>query len=169
MKDDYDPNTADFLTLTKQFFIRGLIAWNSRCTRREYWLGQLGLLAAFLLFLIPLYFMFPDWVSHTRRENTPYAEYTIMNWLFEALTFIFIKIPHIGALVRRLHDIGKRVWWGVPFVVVNYVDFTDNLWGTLISFAICVFTFILCCRDSEREPNAWGPSPKYRKASRSLS
>lgn len=161
MPDNYDPNTADFLTLTKQFFIRSLISWNSRCTRREYWLGSLGMFFALILFLIPLWIMCPDWVA--RRPHTPYAEYTIMNWFFEALILVCFQIPQIGALVRRLHDIGKRAWWGVPYVVGTYVDFSDDLWGAFISFAIVVFTLILCCRDSERGPNAWGPSPKCRE------
>ena len=59
---------------------------------------------------------------------------------------IFVFIPHLSAIVRRLHDTGKS---GV-FVLVIFIPFIGY-----------ILLIILLCQDSIIEDNEYGPSPKY--------
>lgn len=59
---------------------------------------------------------------------------------------LVVLVPSLAIAVRRLHDIGKSGW----FLLVAFIPFIGGL--------ILLYFFF---QDSEREPNAWGPSPKY--------
>ena len=56
-----------------------------------------------------------------------------------AIVSLVTLIPWFAAIARRLHDIGRNGWW-----------------------AICpVIPWIFMCRDSDKQTNEYGRSPKY--------
>ena len=59
---------------------------------------------------------------------------------------LIVLVPSISLTIRRLHDVGKSGWW--------------YLMG-LIPLAGAVILLIQLCKDSDPQPNEWGPSPKY--------
>lgn len=57
-------------------------------------------------------------------------------------------IPSLALVVRRLHDQGISGW----MVLIGLVPIVGE-----------IVLFVLMCIDSDRGPNRWGPSPKYRR------
>ena len=53
-------------------------------------------------------------------------------------------LPGLGIAVRRLHDIGKSGWW---------------LFISLIPLIGAILLLVWFCKDSEMEPNEYGPVP----------
>lgn len=58
---------------------------------------------------------------------------------FGTIAFLVTLIPWFAAIARRLHDIGRNGWW-----------------------AICpIIPWIFMFKDSDKQNNEYGPSPKY--------
>lgn len=53
-------------------------------------------------------------------------------------------LPGLGIAVRRLHDIGKSGWW---------------LFISLIPLIGAILLLVWFCKDSQMEPNEYGPVP----------
>ncbi len=66
--------------------------------------------------------------------------------ILSALASIALLLPGLGVAIRRLHDIGKSGWW---YLIA------------LVPFIGWIVLLIFMCRDSDRGPNQFGPSPKY--------
>ena len=66
--------------------------------------------------------------------------------ILSALASIALFLPGLGVAIRRLHDIGKSGWW---YLIL------------LVPFIGWIVLLIFLCRDSDRGPNRFGPSPKY--------
>ena len=66
--------------------------------------------------------------------------------ILSALVSIALFLPGLGVAIRRLHDIGKSGWW---YLIA------------LVPFIGWIVLLIFMCRDSDRGPNQFGPSPKY--------
>ena len=167
MNKPYDPNTADFTTLTIQYYIRCWTSWNSRCTRREFWLGGLGW-ALFCLPFVVLDFAFWDGAVRRLDSGNPFAGYTLVNWIICILLQVLFFVPGIGACVRRLHDVGMSGWWCAPLVVSDLLDFISKTHpfyapAFLIYFATAIVPLIFVFCDSVPGTNAWGSSPKYKR------
>ena len=60
----------------------------------------------------------------------------------EDIPFIITILPTLGAIVRRLHDIGRSGWW--------------------LLFPIPIFCEIFIFKDSDKKENEYGKSPKYQ-------
>lgn len=82
-----------------------------------------------------------------RSEVFPFFVCVLFIWLilsfgYPTLAYIFLlitAIPWFAAVARRLHDIGRNGWW-----------------------VICpVIPWIFMFRDSDKETNEYGKSPKY--------
>ena len=58
----------------------------------------------------------------------------------ELIPFLITLLPTLGAIVRRLHDIGRSGWWVLMPILPE------------------IFIF----RDSDKEENEYGKSPKYQ-------
>lgn len=105
----------------------------------------------------------------------PY-EYTTFSWpVYILMALLF------SAQVRRFHDMGLRAW--VPyakllvFVILAFYyyrlthsahSFHVNVgiigWLLLLAFfALAGAIAFMACKDSEKERNKWGRSPKYRR------
>ena len=53
-------------------------------------------------------------------------------------------LPSLGIAVRRLHDIGKSGWW---------------IFISLIPLIGAIILLVWWCKDSQMEPNEYGPVP----------
>ena len=73
--------------------------------------------------------------------------------LGEIILSVFLILVFLVSLplgIRRLHDIGKSSW----FILIGLIP----IFGPII----LLFFF---CKDSSKEENKWGKSPKYEKTS----
>lgn len=55
-----------------------------------------------------------------------------------------LLLPNLGICVRRLHDIGKSGWW---------------IFISLIPVIGWILLLVWYCKDSQMEPNEYGPVP----------
>lgn len=155
MEPAFTPNTAGFFALTKHAYICGWTDWHSRATRREFWLGGLGI----GLSILPLYALLiasMDFRAETFRTSIfgdNFAMYTPLTWGVYILLLLLYTIPCTGLTVRRFHDIGRSGWWYFLFILLS--------WVSLINLVVTVAYFLFLCKDSVREENQWGISPKY--------
>lgn len=91
---------------------------------------------------------------------------------------VVLTIPSLAVTWRRLHDTGRPGWLViVPLVLFVYLAMCEYLqgWGLYVVgenveaflfwvWRICSLVLIvLCCFDSDKEENKYGPSPKYSK------
>lgn len=151
MGTDFNPNTAGMFTLAKHLYLSGWTNWKSRATRREYWLGGLG----WGICMLPLSCTFAwslDWSMFFGCRNA-FDMYTPLSWAVYAVIMLITFIPGLGAAVRRLHDIGRSGWWYLLLLVLSMIPF----FGIIASITLLVFM----CKDSQKEANKWGISPKY--------
>lgn len=62
---------------------------------------------------------------------------------------LFLLLPALGVLVRRLHDIGKKGWILLLYLI------------PLVNIVVGLLVFIWTLKDSDPAENQFGPSPKY--------
>lgn len=157
--DSYDPNTAGVQKLFARAFVASWSAWNGRATRREFWIGGgiLGILSAALA-----YGGFELCRSMTDDVDVQF-------YVLEGLCVVFLLLPGMGTVCRRLHDTARSGLLIAAAFAVALICFCneptpdkfDIRWASILIPAIIAF---FCMLDSTPEPNAWGPSPKYKKA-----
>ncbi len=159
MSNSYDPNTAGMFTLAKELYVKGWTDWSSRATRREYWLGGLGIGLLCIPFWVLLFLSFnPEAAMEAAMRNPdsvdPLAIISPLTWILLILMALLLFVPGIGNQVRRLHDIGRSGWWVLLFVVLSQIPF--------VGMAISIWQLVWYCTDSEPATNKWGASPKYK-------
>lgn len=64
------------------------------------------------------------------------------------ILWIITLLPSLAVFWRRMHDIGKNGWW----ILLSLLPVVGG-----------IILLVWECRDSEREENKYGPSPKYSK------
>ena len=117
--------------------------FTGRSRRSEYFYFQISL--GLIEYFVYCAFSYPF------EEETINGEYELnedgkkLIWI-PLLMILVCLVPQIAITVRRLHDIGRSGFY--------------CLLG-LIPFFGSIIIFILCCIDSQRETNEYGPSPKY--------
>lgn len=107
------------------------------------------------------------------------------------LVGIVLSMLTIPLTIRRLHDTGRSGWWwgigailNFSFFIAMFYDIINMAFNQIditaagneelavmlilkyvgLGFAITVYQivlFVLCCLDSEKSENKYGPSPKY--------
>lgn len=95
------------------------------------------------------------------------------------LVSLIVFLPDIALSIRRLHDINKSGSWYLAYYVVNaalagsfvIIDDLRNIVSSRVSIAfILLYILYLAyailiiawfCKDSDKEPNRYGESPKY--------
>jgi len=122
--------------------------YNERSTRSSFWLFQLAQL--FVLYLLSyihdlVFIIFKDII----KLDSSGME--ILNIVLIILYIIPLALINIPLLCRRLADSGKSPLLIFPLLILLW--FIPDIGFLAI--------FILCCFDSERGRNKWGPSLKY--------
>jgi len=117
-----------------EFFLNPLFRhfadFEGRMSRRAYWL--------FLLLSIPVLVIAAlldnlfGWSFEVSGVSTGYG------WIYFLATLVFL-LPGAGAVVRRLHDVGKRGWW----VFIGLVPLVGGIW----------LLILLCRKGSEPAKN----------------
>ena len=106
-----------------------------------------------------------DWLSNFAYQNTPISD------VFSLLTFI----PSVAVTARRLHDIDRTGWWQIspliPLIILGigaglaYYETSGGValmvLGGLGTIAIVFFLIAWTIKDSQKEDNRFGSSPKY--------
>lgn len=112
--------------------IKNYFNFSGRARRKEYWI--------FTLFNICIIFCLIS-LSHLTEELLD-TDFPIS---ILGVYFLFIIIPHLAVVVRRLHDINKSgTYW-----FIRFIPLIGPIW-----------LLILLCEDSSYGPNKWGPNPK---------
>jgi len=138
-----------FVEANKRCF-KNFAKFDGRIRRSEYWWFY------FLIFICNLFIFILSLIFLEKKEEyEEYEYYTIKTTTYKVKrVFIIINIiinlivliPHLSAMVRRLHDTGKS---GV-FVFFIFIP--------LVGFIILI---VFLCEDSVMEQNQYGPCPKY--------
>ena len=71
------------------------------------------------------------------------SELSIM-YIASMVVGLAFLLPSLGIAVRRLHDIGKSGWW---------------IFISLIPLIGAIILLVWWCKDSQMEPNEYGPVP----------
>lgn len=92
-------------------------------------------------------------------------------WWLSIVVWLALLLPNIAAICRRLHDTGKSGWWQLLFygsILLSYVMafirlrvLLLNTILSLVTLAAVIVMIVWLCKDSDPNPNKWGPSPKY--------
>jgi len=121
------------MDLVIQAFTKNYFNFKGRAQRKEFWLFFLIYILALILSTVL------DVTVLNGDLETTSLPITI---IFSLVTFI----PYFSITVRRLHDIGKSGW----FLLLGLIP--------LIGPLILLYFYL---KDSEREDNKYGPSPKF--------
>lgn len=118
--------------------------FSGRARRSEYWWWVLFMVIVGICGIIP-----------------------ILGWILIVATIL----PSYAVMARRLHDVGHTGWWILAPLAVSVVNAVLMLKGmsngtlagvlSLVSLVIGVAMLIWLVKDSQKEDNEYGPSPKY--------
>ena len=126
-------NVVKYLNVIKKD-ICNLTDYKTRSRRNEYFYWYLiAVLASFIISIIVGFIM----------EFVPVLGEIILS-LF--LAFLFIVSLPLG--IRRLHDIGKNTW----YILIGLIPIVGQ-----------IILLVFFCKDSSKESNKWGDSPKYKE------
>ena len=152
-------------------YFKNYVNFKGRSTRSEYWFAYLftwlvGLCCWLISFVIPglsiiaaLVFFIPDLSITYRRFHDTGKTGTIP--LVRAIVSLVWKAV-MGALMIMLLIYAFGATYGT--------DFNDNLFflaliGTsalgIVPFAMKIYEIVICCFDSQHEPNKYGREPRY--------
>ena len=96
-----------FVAAIKSGF-RNRINYSGRSTRSEFWFWNLFV----VLFSIALFFV---WGNILDRFLPKKAE--DIAFLVALLIILAVTLPGFAVMARRLHDLGRRGWWGLVFLI----------------------------------------------------
>ncbi len=161
-----------FTEALKKVFVENYCNFKGRARRSEYWWAQLGIsIGAIVFYVIAMIGAFMK-IQHWPGGNIV----AIFGFAVYGIYCLAIFLPSLGAMVRRLHDVGKSGKM-IPYLYLAYIPLmifaillqtTNKMWllipYILIVLAImgyAIYLLVLYCKDSEPGPNKWGESPKY--------
>ena len=153
--------------------------FKGRARRSEFWW--------FVLFqqivswvLTPIVFVI-YFANHTIQDylSDPVSLTTSPGIILLGVVSLALLLPSLGASVRRLHDTGRTgKWLLLPiafYIAVIVSSILSAMYPELvISLSIVILLLYLAmlasviilivwwCQDSDRQENAYGPSPKYQ-------
>ena len=140
------------------FFMWGtdpFLSFRGRMRRRVYWTR---LLLLSILFGIPLIVYVATHPNIDPRNIV----------LISTVISLPLALISLSMEVRRLHDIGNGgmlVWVAFGVGMFNFLQLvlSDDAAGISagVKHTLDTVLFILCCFDSAKKTNKWGPSPKY--------
>ena len=71
---------------------------------------------------------------------------SVLGEIILSLFLIFVFVVSLPLGIRRLHDIGKNSW----FILIGLIPIVGQ-----------IILLVFFCKDSLKENNKWGKSPKY--------
>ena len=146
--------------------IKNYVTFEGRARRREYWMFVLFnvIFSIILGFLDAIFFKAYIIPGKMGYLGTIYG--------------LFVFLPSLAVIVRRLHDIGRSGWWlagyyglaivcGILMLVGSVMIIAGRTAGIVLSlvdllvfFVAGIWMLVWMCRDSQPGHNAYGPNPK---------
>lgn len=147
--------------------IRKYVTFEGRARRKEYWMFTLFnvvFVVVTMLLDILLFGATPDNPTSPRYLTTLYG--------------LFVFLPTLTVVVRRLHDIGRSGWWLAGYYGVAFVCTILMMIGSVLmlggkgsgmaltggGFAVLMITavwmIVWMCFDSQAGENKYGPQPQ---------
>ena len=152
----------------KTCFLKKYANFHGRARRSEYWwfylvyfaIGTLTSLLTFCFIDFKEYFNFTtQTTAYDIQESLDMLRRSILYnpgyWLSIIVGLAFL-IPNLAAAVRRLHDIGRS-----GTMLLYFLLGLIPLLGALFIIVYGIIVLVWMCTDGHKEPNKWGPSPKY--------
>ena len=165
---------VDVFTAVKNGFTN-YVNFKGRLRRSEFWLFFLSVNFVTLFFLTLFLFYITGVITITKTDPYYYDQYYYndyekryhdnyynyhYSYTYEGLDYtailtlgillgihiLFVILPVLSAVVRRLHDIGQP---------------GELIFIALVPFFGGIALLVLLCTDSVRETNEYGPPPKY--------
>ncbi len=122
--------------------IKSYADFSGRARRKEYWMFYLfNMLFVFALYLLMILFMV---IGGAFDSDGITIASLIFSFIMGAYG-LFVFIPSLAVLVRRLHDQGKSGAW----VFISFVPFIGGIW-----------LLVLTCMEGTVGPNQYGDDPK---------
>lgn len=131
--------SAGMFRLTGRLFSKTWSDWHGRATRREYWLGSLGVFICQIPMLVLLVLFFVG-----RFDGTKPMLLLLAVVLYAVNLLVFGAVGW-NACARRLHDTGRSGWWVLASVL------------PVFNIVVLIFTLL----DSAPGRNKYGLSVKY--------
>ena len=155
--------------------IKNYVNFNGRARRKEYWYFTLFSIIFMLVFAVLDITLFYD--------NGPVLAISPFSTLFS----LFIFLPGLSVMVRRLHDTGRSgkivMWyyivvfiWIIALSVAGLSTFVGAMAGSLTAAPIglialfgggllilmiwCIFFLVWLCQQGTLGDNKYGPDPK---------
>ena len=140
-----------------KYGFKHIFVFEGRARRSEFWWFYLALeLIAFPIMLILSFVMMASFVP-ALTSLEPYDPFATPDfgalaatfglfgatWLLTLLVSVALNVILLGAMARRLHDMGQSAQW---------------LWLNLLGLGIV--PLIMCFMDTQPFANQWGPDPK---------
>ncbi len=156
----------------KKVFVENYCNFKGRARRSEYWWAQLAIsIGAIVFYVIAMIGTFMK-IQHLPGGNIV----AIFGYAVYGIYCLAIFLPSLGAMVRRLHDVGKSGKM-ILYMYLAYIPYiallvafqlTQNTWllipYVLVALGItayAIYLLVLYCQDSQPGTNQWGESPKY--------
>ena len=117
--------------------------FKDRMRRSDFWFFSLFFFIFEIILFIALLLTLEE---HPHYKGYIYYTFSPAVEVIFLMYELFVLLPRISSLIRRLHDIGKN---GLNFLYIF-----------LPIFGIFILLYYLCL-DSQREKNKYGPSTKY--------
>ena len=152
----------------KTCFLKKYANFHGRARRSEYWWFYLvyfaiGTITSLLIFCFVDFKEFFNFTTQTTaydiQESLDMLRRSILYnpgyWLSIIVGLAFL-IPNLAVTVRRLHDIGRS-----GTMLLYFLLGLIPLLGALFIIVYGIIVLVWMCTDGHKEPNKWGPSPKY--------
>ncbi len=147
--------------------IKNYVKFEGRARRKEYWMfvlfNAIFMLAAMLLDVL----LFGASLTNPAKPR-----------YLSSLYGLFVFLPAMSVMVRRLHDIGRNGWWvagyyGLAIVCTVLIVIGGilalggkgirgvfTIAGALAIVVAAVWMIVWMCKDSQPGTNEYGPNPK---------
>lgn len=135
-----DVTSAGMFKLTGRLFSKTWSDWHGRATRREYWLGSLGV----FICQLPMFSLLEAMFS-MHRHLDHYPMQMLLAIVLYAVNLLVFGAVGWNACARRLHDTGRSGWWVLASIL------------PVFNIVVLIFTLL----DSAPGRNKYGLSVKY--------
>ncbi|RIN28028.1 DUF805 domain-containing protein [Staphylococcus succinus] len=167
-----------------KLFWKNYINFKGRARRSEYWYMALWhlifIVPGLILLLIGLTTMITGISTYNSTTAMVGLILLFISWIYIAIYNLATLIPNWAMLIRRFHDTGRTMVLPLIFLtiliitcilmsIINYQDpeyqYLSSTIIVIVSYVmyivVGVYNIVICCLDSERRTNKYGPSHKY--------
>lgn len=134
-----DVTSAGMFKLTGRLFSKTWSDWHGRATRREYWLGGIGV----FICQLPMFSLLGAMFSIRHLDHYPMQ--MLLAIVLYAVNLLVFGAVGWNSCARRLHDTGRSGWWVLASIL------------PVFNIVVLIFTLL----DSAPGRNKYGLSVKY--------